>query len=67
MFDSCVDHYSIEDNAKLNRLMQYCVGREYKEIEPYAMSEPSIGYRKARELLASRFGNIYSMTHGFKE
>ncbi|XP_064639787.1 uncharacterized protein LOC135495255 [Lineus longissimus] len=58
-FDNAVGRAHVEDNAKLNRLLQYCKGKALTVIECCAMMDPSRGYVKARSLLQERFGSNY--------
>ena len=58
-FDNTVGSLNVSDSAKLNRLLEYCVGKAVKVIKPCALMSPSDGYARARELLYERFGNEY--------
>ena len=64
-FDSSVDRSSVDDSLKLNRLLEYCVGRAAKVIKPCALMSPQAGYRRARELLKERFGNQYQISEAW--
>ncbi|XP_038058753.1 uncharacterized protein LOC119730035 [Patiria miniata] len=61
-FENIVDKETIGDGAKLARLMQYCTGPARKLMQCCAVKEPSEGYRLARKLLQSRFGNAYDIS-----
>jgi hypothetical protein len=64
-FDSSVGNTSVDDGAKLNRLLQYCTGKAAKVIQPCALMPPSEGFAKARKLLRERFGNDYTISEAW--
>lgn len=56
-FDSTVHNTSLDDGAKLTRLLYYCVGKANAVILPCAVMPTEQGYVKARALLLERFGD----------
>jgi hypothetical protein len=63
-FDNAVGRTSVDDNAKLNRLLQYCKGKALSVIECCAMMEPC-GYRMARAQLEERFGSKFVISEAW--
>ena len=60
-FQNSVERETIDSNAKLMRLLQYCTGKALKVIQSCAVMEPDVGFAKAKELLRERFGNDYTI------
>ena len=65
LFDSSVHRTNISDAAKLNRLFELCKGKALKVIEPCALGPPTVGYKEARRLLSTRFGNDYEISEAY--
>ena len=61
-FDNSIGSAAIDDNAKLNRLFQYCKGEALKDIRCCAVMSPSAGYARTRALLKERFGHDYRIS-----
>ena len=55
LFDDLVDSKSIDDSAKLSRLLHYCNGTAYAAIKNCIL-DPN-GYQLARHILKKRFGD----------
>ena len=55
LFDDLVDSKSIDDSAKLSRLLHYCNGTAYVAINNCIL-DPK-GYQLARHILKKRFGD----------
>ena len=55
LFDNLVDDKSIDDSAKLSRLLHYCNGSAYAAIKNCVLN-PN-GYKLARGILTKRFGD----------
>ena len=51
---------TVDDSVKLARLMQMCVCKTSKVIESCVVMEPSLGYKRTRELLDDMFDNTYT-------
>ena len=66
-FENTVDKQSIDANAKLTRLLQYCIGKARKVIQCCSVIEPEFGYIKAKGLLKERFGNDYVIVESWIE
>ena len=66
-FENTVDRQSIDANAKLTRLLQYCTGKARKVIQCCSVIEPELGYIKAKSLLKERFGNDYVIVESWIE
>ena len=58
-FDTNIGVKQLENNVKLNYLIQFCTGRARESIENCVMLESKEGYIKAREILHSRFGQAH--------
>ena len=58
-FENTVDKQTVDTNAKLTRLLQYCTGKARKVIQCCSVIEPELGYIKAKSLLRERFDNDY--------
>lgn len=56
-FDSAIHNTSLDDGAKLTRLLYYCIGKANAVILPCAVMPPKEGYENARSLLLERFGD----------
>lgn len=61
VFESSIDRVEVSDSCKLNHLFQYCSSKALAVIECCAVMDSSEGYREARNLLRSRFGNEYTI------
>ena len=64
-FDSVVGSTTVNDDVKLNRLLENCIGRAARVIQCCTFMNATEGYYKARELLASRFGNEYQISEAW--
>ena len=64
-FDSCVHNSNINDAAKLNRLFELCKDKALRLIKPCALMPSDQGYKRARELLTSRFGDDFEITESY--
>jgi hypothetical protein len=64
-FDCCVGRTSVDDGAKLHRLLEYCKGKAEKMLRPCSLMTPDIGYVKARQLLKDRFGNYHKISEAW--
>ena len=58
-FNNSVGNEPVSDSAKLNRLLQYCMGEALK-VNSCCAVKPA--YAKARSLLKERFGNDYKIS-----
>jgi len=58
-FDHSVASSSVDDGAKLTRLIHFCVGKARKVIECCSIIDPALGYKRARQILAERFGDSF--------
>ena len=56
-FDAVIDEAQIPESAKLNRLFDVCKGGAKAAIRSCAAGDPKEGYKKARRILKSRFGD----------
>ena len=57
IFDETVGDKVSDDRAKLTRLLQYTTGPAKAAIENCALIPGSAGYKQARDILQTRFGN----------
>ena len=64
-FESVIGEAQIPDSAKLNRLFDVCKGRAKAAIRSCAAGDPKEGYKKARKILKSRFGDEYVISEAF--
>ena len=62
MFDNSVEKDTVDNSAKLSRLLQYTSGRARAVIQCCAVMNPDMGYQRARQLLQERFGNSFIIT-----
>ena len=60
-----IDEAQIPDSAKLNRLFDVCKGRAKAAIRSCAAGDPKEGYKKARRILKSRFGDEYVISEAY--
>lgn len=63
IFDENVHNKSINDSLKLTRLLQFTTGEAKDAIRHCSLIGGTAGYRKARKLLSTRFGNSYTISH----
>ena len=61
-FEENVDKLLDDDGSKLARLTQLCTGKAARAIQCCSMLPPAEGYRKARQLLRTRFGDPFTIT-----
>jgi hypothetical protein len=61
-FENNIERASVDNAARLMRLMQYCTGKARQVIQGCCAMEPNEGYIKAKKLLKERFGNDYLIT-----
>ena len=59
VFDEVVDSKIDDDQVKLTRLLQYTSGQAKTAIKNCALVGGETGYKQAREILRSRFGNAH--------
>lgn len=64
-FENIVRNTSVSSTAKLNRLLQFCKGSDYKVIEHTAVMDLNDGYNKAKQLLEERFGNQHKIAEAW--
>ena len=64
-FENSVDKDTIDDGAKLMRLMQYCSGPAKKLIQCCMVKKPEEGNALARKLLKERIGSKYDITEAW--
>ena len=57
IFDECVGNKVSDDQIKLTRLLQYTSGPAKAAIRNCSLTDGSLGYSNAREIMKSRFGN----------
>ena len=60
-FEDNVERVISDDAARLSRLMQLCTGDASGAIEGCMLMPPEMGYRRAKQLLQTRFGNEYTI------
>ena len=60
-FETNVDSATINDAAKLTRLLHYCKGDARKVIQACSVMESTRGYSRAKTLLKERFGNKHKV------
>ena len=63
IFDETVHNKSIDDSLKLTRLSQFTNGEAKDAIRHCSLIGGTAGYRKARKLLSTRFGDSYMISH----
>ena len=61
-FEENVDKLLDDDGSKLARLTQLCTGKAARAIQCCSMLPPAQGYKKARQLLRTRFGDPFTIT-----
>ena len=67
-FEENVDKLLDDDGSKLARLTQLCTGKAARAIQCCSMLPPAEGYRKARQLLKTRFGDPFTITeYGWRD
>ena len=59
VFDEVVDSQSSDNHVKLTRLLQYTTGPAKAAIKNCALVGGETGYKQARGILKSRFGNTH--------
>ena len=64
-FDNMVDNKLVSNSTKLNILVEHCTGKAAKIIQCCVLMSPEEGYWKARQLLAERFGNEYTISEAW--
>ena len=63
IFDELIDANLSNDQVKLTRLLQYTKGPAKESIRNCALIGGAEGYKKAREILRSRYGNDHLVSH----
>jgi len=63
LFNETVDNKSVDDDAKLSRLLQYTTGAAKDAIRSCALIGGTEGYLQAQKLLQKRFGNTHLITN----
>jgi len=56
-----------DDHAKLNCLIQNCVGEAREAVEDLIILEPSEGFREAENILRKRYGRPHVIAHAYIE
>lgn len=64
-FEEHVEKYVPDDAGRLVRLIQQCRGDAERTIKACVLLPSSRGYRRARELLAERYGDHFRITDGW--
>lgn len=64
-FEVNVENTSLNDGAKLTRLLQSCKGEASRVVKCCAVMKPSEGYKRALQLLKERFGNEYQISEAW--
>ncbi|XP_041455129.1 uncharacterized protein LOC121407938 [Lytechinus variegatus] len=60
-FENSVDKTAVDDSAKLTRLFHFCTGEAHKLLQACMVMDPTVGYKKAKQMLKERFGNPYKI------
>ena len=66
-FEENVEKLLDNDGSKLARLTQLCTGKAARAIQCCSMLPPAQGYKKARQLLKTRFGDPFTITEFWVE
>ena len=61
-FEENVDKLLDDDGSRLARLTQLCTRKAARAIQCCSMLPPAQGYKKARQLLRTRFGDPFTIT-----
>ena len=61
-FEENVEKLLDDDSSELARLTQLCAGKAASAIQCCSMLPPAQGYKKARQLLKTRFGDPFTIT-----
>lgn len=61
-FQTNIDNKKVDASSKLSCLLHYCKGTARKVIECTEMMPPETGYKRALEILESRFGDSFKIT-----
>ena len=64
-FENTVANSSADEGAKLARLIQYSTGKARKVIECCTVMDPVVGYTRARQLLAERFDDSFTIAEAW--
>jgi hypothetical protein len=65
-FDNLIAKSHLDDAAKLNRLCQCCIKDAKRVVETCLLIEnPTVGFQRARNLLADRYGNPYKISQSW--
>ena len=63
LFEDSVEKALPDPTARLVRLTQLCTGEAARVIDCCQLMPPDVGYTRARQLLAERFGSSYTITN----
>ena len=66
-FKSNVDKCNVDDAAKLSVLLQSCVGPARKILQCTELMSPEVGYKRALDILESRYGDKYEISQKWIE
>jgi hypothetical protein len=66
-FETNIENRVSVDSQRLSYLIQYCYGEAKICIEDCVLLEPSEGYKRAREILYSRYGRPHVITRTYIE
>ena len=64
-FETNVEKDTSDFSRQLQLLVQFCTGKATKVVENCILLEPEEGYKKAKKLLAERFGDRFKVTNSW--
>ena len=64
-FENNVEKDTCDFSRRLQLLVQFCTGRARRAIEGCILLEPQEGYTKAKQILAERFGDAYTVSNSW--
>ena len=64
-FENNVEKDTCDFSRRLQLLVQFCSGKARRAIEGCILLEPQEGYMKAKQILAERFGDAYTVSNSW--
>ncbi len=64
-FENNIENDTCDCSRRLQLLIQFCSGKAKRAIEGCILLEPQYGYAKAKQILAERFGDAYTVSNSW--
>ena len=64
-FESCIESKVLDDQLKLNYLIQYCKGEALSLVKECVTFGPELGFKKAKQRLKERYGSPFLVARSY--